>query len=1021
MAILTKAQLEALNQSSFPDQSTEAITPAILRNYNTQTIDTLVNSLDTGSFTTDAEFNAFTSSTNSSISQLNASSASQQISIDALNTNSGSVNSSITQLNASSASQQISINSLNAATSSYATSAITASSLITASVSGQTLTFTKGDASTFGVTLPTGSGGGTINTSSFATTGSNTFVGGQRISGSNDNNLYINRAGGSDVLKLGVSDNGNTYDFTITGSTSQQVWLIDNQGGTFGNVFQGFLNSQGNTTLNNLTASLQEGYVWVGNSSGRTTTVATSSFGGGGGSVPAGTVSSSAQIVGYNIFATTGSNSFSGQQNIYGNLKVLGGNAFSIQNNPEGSGSQFSNAQVVVDMVTDPANIYSTFQGVDSFNNGLFGIGMNSYGQEGPGGFFIFGGGQNVSNTAILTAGANNNDVQFRKSNNNFTGNVNVTGSLRVGGSPVLVSSITASFATTGSNTFVGKQIIDGNENGIVMTGFQSFIDLSGFNSHISMYSGTGSIRFYTGSAQGDGTSDIDTWVNMQVNPANGALAISSFPSNNHFVDFDVAQTASLFTAPLKGMTGTLNIASNTTITGSLLISSSATNDLIISGNMVMGGLAAPTITISGSTGFGQVSIGPASVSFASASLALGTTNGMAASFGKQISSNYIPTGGFIGMSGNPSQVGPPSLASVTVPSIYAQSTGSGQFYPVISLQPSASFTDGRVTARRLFVAESGLVVTGSTALQAVTVNGTFNNNTPTASSESQIDFFKLPTFVGANGTTYSNAGINLQDYASVGIDQTIAIEYANGSFEKYSTVAVGPSKAGFAIGTGTGYDYDIIEIVDNNDNTTTATIKADTVKIQGTTQVTGSVSINNLGNGVTDRVLTYNSTTGEVRQASLSAITSASFDAAEFWSTTTQSGSAGVSGSITFNNSGSVAGISVANNSQITVSQAGTYNIQFSAQLNTDAGADTVWVWFKKNGNNISDSASKAVLANNTAQIMTVNLFDEAVANDYYELAYQTLNGHARILYEAASGNIPAIPSVILTVNQIR
>jgi hypothetical protein len=54
----------------------------------------------------------------------------------------------------------------------------------------------------------------------------------------------------------------------------------------------------------------------------------------------------------------------------------------------------------------------------------------------------------------------------------------------------------------------------------------------------------------------------------MQVNPANGALAISSFPSNNHFVDFDVAQTASVFTAPIQGMTGTLRINGSTTITG---------------------------------------------------------------------------------------------------------------------------------------------------------------------------------------------------------------------------------------------------------------------------------------------------------------------------------------------------------------------------------------------------------------------------------------------------------------------
>lgn len=139
------------------------------------------------------------------------------------------------------------------------------------------------------------------------------------------------------------------------------------------------------------------------------------------------------------------------------------------------------------------------------------------------------------------------------------------------------LSSKTGSYATTGSNTFIGKQTIDGNQNGIVMTGFESFIDLSGYNSHISMYSGTGSIRFYTGSADGNGTSNIDTWVNMQVNPANGALAISSFPSNNHFVDFDVQQTASLFTAPIKGMSGLLTIGSNTVITGSLATNGGAT------------------------------------------------------------------------------------------------------------------------------------------------------------------------------------------------------------------------------------------------------------------------------------------------------------------------------------------------------------------------------------------------------------------------------------------------------------
>jgi len=144
-------------------------------------------------------------------------------------------------------------------------------------------------------------------------------------------------------------------------------------------------------------------------------------------------------------------------------------------------------------------------------------------------------------------------------------------------------------------------------------------------------------------------------------------------------------------------------------------------------------------------------------------------------------------------------------------------------------------------------------------------------------------------------------------------------------------------------------------------------------------------------------------------------------FNAGEFWSNTTQSGSAGVSGSLNFDASGSAVGVSLVSGSRLTVSNGGTYNIQFSAQFETSAGSDTGYVWFKKNGTNIADSATKVVLANNTAQVMTVNILDEAAANDYYELGYQLTNGNATILAEAASGNIPAIPSVITTVTQVR
>jgi hypothetical protein len=140
-----------------------------------------------------------------------------------------------------------------------------------------------------------------------------------------------------------------------------------------------------------------------------------------------------------------------------------------------------------------------------------------------------------------------------------------------------------------------------------------------------------------------------------------------------------------------------------------------------------------------------------------------------------------------------------------------------------------------------------------------------------------------------------------------------------------------------------------------------------------------------------------------------------------EFWSTNSQSGSAGISGSVSFNNSGSVFGTSVVSNNRLTVTRTGTYNIQFSAQIETSAGADTMYVWYRKNGVNIPASNTKVVLANNTAQVMTVNILDEANANDYYQINYQTVSGHATLKAEAATGNLPAIPSVIATITQIR
>jgi hypothetical protein len=144
-------------------------------------------------------------------------------------------------------------------------------------------------------------------------------------------------------------------------------------------------------------------------------------------------------------------------------------------------------------------------------------------------------------------------------------------------------------------------------------------------------------------------------------------------------------------------------------------------------------------------------------------------------------------------------------------------------------------------------------------------------------------------------------------------------------------------------------------------------------------------------------------------------------FNVGDFYSTQTQTLAGGVSGSVTYNNTGTTYGVSLVSSSQLTIANAGVYSITFSAQLKETGGTDTIYLWLKKNGTNVADTATKTVVRNNDENIMTVEYIVQASASDYYEIVFQNNNGHAQLYYEAASGNIPATPSIITTVKQIR
>lgn len=107
---------------------------------------------------------------------------------------------------------------------------------------------------------------------------------------------------------------------------------------------------------------------------------------------------------------------------------------------------------------------------------------------------------------------------------------------------------------------------------------------------------------------------------------------------------------------------------------------------------------------------------------------------------------------------------------------------------------------------------------------------------------------------------------------------------------------------------------------------------------------------------------------------------------------------------------------------SKIYVADSGLYNIQFSAQLDKTGGsANSVYIWPRINGVNVPDSATKIVIDGPNAEVVPAwNFLLVLEGGDYFELAWQSSDVDVVISAEPASGNIPGIPSIILTINWV-
>jgi len=113
------------------------------------------------------------------------------------------------------------------------------------------------------------------------------------------------------------------------------------------------------------------------------------------------------------------------------------------------------------------------------------------------------------------------------------------------------------------------------------------------------------------------------------------------------------------------------------------------------------------------------------------------------------------------------------------------------------------------------------------------------------------------------------------------------------------------------------------------------------------------------------------------------------------------------------------------ATKSQITFANAGTYNIQFSAQFHNTGGGgsgNTVHIWFKLNGTDIADSDTRLTVPSNAPYVVAAwNFIVSVSAGDYVEISWFTDNSNVILEHEPITATYPAIPSVIITAAQIR
>ena len=108
---------------------------------------------------------------------------------------------------------------------------------------------------------------------------------------------------------------------------------------------------------------------------------------------------------------------------------------------------------------------------------------------------------------------------------------------------------------------------------------------------------------------------------------------------------------------------------------------------------------------------------------------------------------------------------------------------------------------------------------------------------------------------------------------------------------------------------------------------------------------------------------------------------------------------------------------------SRLVVPESGLYQIDATVQLTSgSSSAKNVWVWFRKNGSDIANSARVVSVDINNGYIpIALNENVSLAANDYIELMYASNSTNVSVAPITATAFAPAAPAVVISVTQVQ